>query len=519
LLTVLLLFGGKTLERFNFRGGDGAGITTDFRWLIFRDALELIHSSPWCGIGLGNFQPVFAVFRHASIEQNRALHPESDWLWFAAEVGWPGVVLIVIGAALLMRRLFPLAEGTNMRLRLGAFVGALLFGLHGLVDVSGHRVGSAYAGLFLLGLALRPPLQARPSMSVVVVSRVIGLALLAVGAIWAVASWRGIPLPGSIGVELERRVAAEANQNRAFSQTIEHASRGLSWAPLDWQLYFLRAIGKAGAGQAPTEALEDFRRARFLEPSAFEVPYQEGLTWIRREPLLTMTAWREALRRAGRERPVVYARMLSAAGQMSPRVEQMLRDFGTTQPELALAYLERVRGEHFTVALDRVLEHDPELASLSAQEKARLFALWSERGDLARLDELAKQNPALLEFAWRGVAQYRAAQQDFRAAVELAQRFSAAPKLSQSQSGQSIEQLQQQVYASTRNYEAALALFQKQKDAGRLDDALITLRRLTEQPDAPVYFHFLEAQSWAAKESWDRAWTAWQAYERERQNQ
>ena len=56
LLTVMLLFGGQTFERFNLRSGDTGGVTTDLRWAIFRDALQLIRASPWCGIGLGKFR-------------------------------------------------------------------------------------------------------------------------------------------------------------------------------------------------------------------------------------------------------------------------------------------------------------------------------------------------------------------------------------------------------------------------------------------------------------------------------
>ena len=67
LLTVMLIFGGQTLDRFHLRA-DGVGeITTDLRWGIFQDALQLIRVSPWCGIGLGNFDAVFAMFRDASL--------------------------------------------------------------------------------------------------------------------------------------------------------------------------------------------------------------------------------------------------------------------------------------------------------------------------------------------------------------------------------------------------------------------------------------------------------------------
>src|SRR5437588_6452012 len=149
-LTAILLFGGQTLERFLLRDVGGLGISTDFRWRIFRDAFQLIRASPWCGIGLGNFDAVFAIFRSASLGDTRALHPESDWLWLWTELGWPAVALIVIGAGLLIRRVLPLREGTNQRFRLAALLGAVVCALHGIIDVPGHRVGTAFSGIFLL---------------------------------------------------------------------------------------------------------------------------------------------------------------------------------------------------------------------------------------------------------------------------------------------------------------------------------------------------------------------------------
>ncbi|MBA2622433.1 MAG: hypothetical protein H0U88_02265 [Chthoniobacterales bacterium] len=50
-------------------------------------------------------------------------------------------------------------------------------------------------------------------------------------------------------------------------------------------------------------------------------------------------------------------------------------------------------------------------------------------------------------------------------------------------------------------------------EARKMDDALITLRRCAEQPGAPAYFHFLEAEAWAAKENWERAWAAWKTFD------
>jgi len=516
LLTALLIFGGQTLERFNLRGG-GAGISADFRWLIFQDAFALMGASPWSGIGLGNFEPVFAIFRDASIGQNRALHPESDWLWLCAEMGWPGVILIVAGAAILICRAFPFVEGTNQWFRIAALIAAVLFAVHALVDVGGHRVGTAYAGVFFLGMSLRRTLKRPASAWLINFFRIVGLLLLVIGATWVVATYRKIPLPGGIGVDVERHLAKTGNVGRQSNETIRHAARGLEWAPLDWQLYFLRALGEVGGKRPVNEALGDFRRARFLEPNSFEVPYQEGVAWLTQEPLLAITAWREALRRAGAQRPELYSRMLSIAMQGNPVVRQMLEEFGSVQPDLALTYLERASGEHFSSALSRLLQHDFSLQTLTREQRTQLFALWAERGDLAQLASLLEQQTQWLSLGWWGAAKHRAEQGDFRGALDLTKRFGVRPTLPEVVRGMSTEQLRKDVYARSNNYQAGLGLYQEQIQENKIDDALVTVRRFTSQPDAPAYFHFLESEGWMAKGNAERAWKAWQAFESARE--
>jgi hypothetical protein len=41
---------------------------------------------------------------------------------------------------------------------------------------------------------------------------------------------------------------------------------------------------------------------------------------------------------------------------------------------------------------------------------------------------------------------------------------------------------------------------------GKTDDALMTARHFTDLVSCPPYFHFLEAEAWAVKENWERAW-------------
>ncbi len=316
-----------------------------------------------------------------------------------------------------------------------------------------------------------------------------------------------------MGVDVEKHLAARANVGRSFKETIERSTRALVWAPLDWQLYFQRALGEVGANRPPAEAVDDFRRARFLEPGSFEVPYQEGLAWLMRDRLLTLTAWREALRRAGTERPELYARMLSTAGTLNPEFSRTLEEFGDTQPDLALTYLARASGENFRAALNRLLQRDPALQTLTPDQRQQLFDLWMKQGDLAQLASYVEAHPESLSLAWRGVAEQRASTKDFRGAFELAKQFGERATLPPVSSGVSIEELQKRSLRNPSDYEAGLALYQKQMQENKIDDALVTVRRFTSQPNAPAYFHFLEAESWAEKGNWERAWQARQAFE------
>ena len=353
----------------------------------------------------------------------------------------------------------------------------------------------------------------RRSFLVSLVFRLVGIVFLISGTVWVFATRYAKPLPGGIGVENEITLASAANRRRNFDETIERTTRAIEWAPVKWQPYFLRAIGKVGAKHPPGDALADFRRARFLEPNAYEVPYEEGIVWLGSDPNLAITAWREALRRAGPQRGEVYGRMLALATQYSPRVHQDLGEFGSVHHDLALVFLEHSGGPTLMAAAHRFLEHDPTLQTFSAEEKTKFFKYWAERGDAAELVREIETHPEWMTFAWRGVAKYHAEQKNFRKAWEVSRRFEESPALPPDAQGSSIEQLRQALHASPENYGIGFQLYREQMRAGKIDEALVTVRHFTDQSSCPVYFHFLEADAWAAKEDWERAWKALQKFQ------
>jgi hypothetical protein len=73
------------------------------------------------------------------------------------------------------------------------------------------------------------------------------------------------------------------------------------------------------------------------------------------------------------------------------------------------------------------------------------------------------------------------------------------------------------VYRGTNDFSAAYTLYRQQMSSGSIDDALGTIRHFTFNRNPPVYFYLLEAQSWAAKNSWEKAWNAWSKFEEVKQ--
>ena len=267
-------------------------------------------------------------------------------------------------------------------------------------------------------------------------------------------------------------------------------------------------MAEVGAKQ-PAKALEDFRRARFLEPNAYEIPLAEGNIWMSSNPILATTAWRDALRRAGTERPGVYRVILRTLRRITRC--RTLRGGDSVAPDLVVAYLGEVSGASFNRTLATFLKSDPELKSLSEPQKIAFFAMWSDRGDQEVLAGAITQHPDWLRWpcaAWPGI---RRAQR-FSRGFELVRQFgepAALPRLSETAS---LEELKKRFYAAPEQ----LMRWATHFTANKSNKASWTTRSglcgdLPSGQDAPSPFPFsLKPQAWAAKENWERAWTAWQ---------
>ena len=209
----------------------------------------------------------------------------------------------------------------------------------------------------------------------------------------------------------------------------------------------------------------------------------------------------------------VYEPMLRLASQRSPEVHRGLEEIAMGQPDLALVFLQHAGGADFTSAVNRFLEQDPNLQTLSNEQKTRFFTLWGDRGDGEEMARAVEAHPDWLGHAWRAMAKYHANRSDFRSAFQVVRRFGETPAMPEDAAGSSIDQLQQALHASPENYGVGYRLYREQMREGRIDDALMTARHFTDLASCPPYFHFLEAEAWAAKENWERAWKALEKFQ------
>jgi tetratricopeptide (TPR) repeat protein len=512
LLTAFLLFGGETLERFRREPGSPV---TDFRVVIQRDAVRVAALQPWLGTGLGNFEPVYAITRSESSEQTRALHPESDWLWAAVELGWPAVVLLVGALLLWGKETLPFSPDSDRHLRSAAAVCGVAFALHGLVDVSGHRAGALWPALFLFSLARNPDRVGAERAWAAPAFRCCALLMAGIGAWWIASANSPEKLqtwPTSATLAwLEQRLERE-NAQADYPAVLATADEALRIAPLRWNLYYQRAVAHAGTPGGLSRAVADFDTARFLEPRWIPLPMNEAMVWLALdEPQLTLDAWTEALRRAGPDAPTLFGQLLGT-GWSRLSLRTGLARLAETNADLLLRYLERTDGLEFDVVTGRLLDRDPTLAIFSPGQRKHFFDIWFGRGDRSRLISLMVAHPEWQEEAWLGLAQHYAGKGDYERAWRYVQRYGPTPALPQLGSSQSLAELERSFYYHPEDVQQGLALFAVLRAQQRNDDALTTLRTVSRLATRPSYVPYLEAELWAEKGDWAKAWEAWQRF-------
>ena len=73
--------------------------------------------------------------------------------------------------------------------------------------------------------------------------------------------------------------------------------------------------------------------------------------------------------------------------------------------------------------------------------------------------------------------------------------------------------MQKTIASDPANYAAGYALYRYFREQHRVDDALDVVRHFTALSRSHSYFYFLEAECWAERGDWERAWSAYLKFE------
>ena len=414
-VTALCLFyyqGAFILDRFqgllvNARVG---------RLQIYQDTLVMISRSPWCGVGLGNFMGFFNVHRpYTGGEDWYALHPESDWLWLGAELGVGGLLVFALLVFFAFR--IYLGKSPFPVLTQASLTIAIVFLLHSLFDVGGHRVGSVWTCLFFVGLgAFRSasmPVYRVPRF----VLRLAGLFLLAV-ALLRVQSMRAQPWMPTRGSqdEIESLVLGDSS----VAEQKELLDRAVRWAPLDWKLYYQRGLVAEDAGKFPAAA-DDFHRSLFLDPSTSTLPLSVAdVCRLNNDLPGALAAWREALRRrSGPLRAAVFQEIFNEP-DLDERTRLQLMTLTGDEPELEIIAVINQYQADFDWSRENFLATNPSLDGVSPARARQFFDNWAQGGDAAKLANDWPDHPEWEAAGWRAHAWALARIGLFDAAVRAA---------------------------------------------------------------------------------------------------
>lgn len=511
MFTGFFIFGGKTLARFQQttieeRSKEAPADRMD----IQQDALAMKAVSPWNGVGLGNFSALFPFYRVKSANESRAIHPESDWVWFVAEAGWWTAAAVAVGLLILFYDAFPLERGTSRALRMASTIGVLAFAVHGCIDVSAHRLGAFVPACFLAWLMIHPRHNTSAPPWWRGLFRFTGIVMMGLGACWIWATFSPRWIPSSAGVEKAKYrsdVLIKAGNNPEAIKVIDQA---LSWAPLDWELYYRRGVARVYT--EPDIARMDFLRARTLEPLSSLVPLQEGILWLPIRPTYAVSAWGEALRRNLHNPHEYYMDMLQrATGQ--PVVLDGLRQLGLNRPQLLLIYAGKLGPEDFQVLRQQLLLQDPRLTAFSAPEKQNFFGLWVRAEGLSAFVTAVQQVPEWKEEAWFYLAQDLAQRGEFSSAYLLAHSKIEEPQFPQINNRDTLEVLEQRAQLRPDDFATAYLLIRGYLIAKRATEAYNRATIVTKQKDCPDYFHYLRAGIAASQNLWPDAWNELQQYQ------
>ena len=508
--SILIVFGGGSGARLVEGGLDQ--VTLGSRWSVYDQSFALASQAPLTGIGIGNFHSIFALTHTLPVNSARFIHPESDWLWCWMELGLVGLLPLALALLWLLFVSFPSSDSHKQsrlhihdrRLRTVACIGLLLAVLHGLVDVPLHRFGFSAVVLVLATCAIPSrKLKLNSHLASLLAYRAIGLCLLALGSTQVMAL-RDQPLftnESSASIR-KTQIRALVSSGKHF-EALQACNRALHFTPLDWSLYFQRGFLKLQLRKPSADALDDFNRARVLEPKNITLCQEEAAFWLKFEPNMAIVPWRSLLERTNNA--WYYGSMLQLA-RPHPTLALNVRKLATTPAMLATILSTTQPGPDWAIALKALLDLDPNLSKIDLDQRKQVLSLWQQRGDRDQLVTILESHPEWHADSWPLLAEEYARKTEFEKAWNLQRKFAYASSPQEVSSATLFENLERNFALKPTDARLGVDLYFAQKKRGLLDEASRTLDRLQALPDPPSFLNLEKAALFAERKDFRRAY-------------
>jgi hypothetical protein len=325
---------------------------------------------------------------------------------------------------------------------------------------------------------------------------------------WWFASLLGMRvLPTPLMVEQLKSEAEQAVANENYSEAAALAWAALRIAPLDWSIYYQRAVAEVGL-HVRASAKRDFAIARYLLPQWPDLWLKEGTSWARAgESDEAFESWARMLRQFPQQAPNLYGEIYGLIKDQ-PELRDRWRLLGRDNEKCLLFFFRHAGPVEFRVELDRLLADDPELKSFDAAEKEMFFEAWFNNGDKLELAEVLSEKPDWRAIAWKQLARAYAEYGDYQNACATVREFASIPPVPEPPSARTSAnlELQARLHPTDIDVGAALCLALAKED--RIEQALARLQALHGVKGFPAYLLNLEANLWERKGDWGKAWDA-----------
>lgn len=453
------------------------------RLSIYQDTVNATLNGPITGHGLGNFASIFPFYREASVSEFTIRHPESDWLWWWNELGWPLLLLLGFVLMLVLRhpprwRRHRTERLYDHGLRRGLLCALGAFALHSLVDVPAHRIGSLWPALLIVGLLWPGPSPSTPPVA----SRLTGRTM------------RWLPL-GMLALACGFLSLAPQELSKR--------------SPLAWQAYFAKAQTGLHQGKPAPEALTEFLRARFLEPHSALLPLVESEIWLQTHPTFAVQAWQETLRREPLRAKERFDRFLrQALTQPGAFSWPTLAQLAGGEPALTAVLLNHAPKEAWDALFPQLKLDSATLLTAEAADREAILAMLSHRMGHETFRQFLEESVDLKAHAAPILAQVHARNGDWKRACHTLLEHTLRPPTTATTPPLPLVR---ETYQSHRGKTSAvMRLIEAYLAHQRPAEALPLLEKLESEASTSPSIRRLRFFYHCTREEWEAAWRTYQ---------